>query len=263
MPKKSEKQLRLPFDVYALQRYGGLNFEYRPGAFDPGQSWELIWQIWLLKAGAHSVNHHGFMRLKKEVKPGDKSFHLTVEQQVLNQFGLDIQQAQMTCAHDAFATPLQWEKSFRLVNLNTQQEVAGTAFSKKGRLRNRSLEISSQRRPVNGPVSSSWSLPEALQRLSRAGAEQLTTFILLDDLDKVKEDQQVRFVKEQTIAIGGQQVPVRVYQHTGQGLLPCFYYLDEQGRLLLAISGLRAYILNPDTLNIHRRVVQSFKKGAP
>ena len=104
---------------------------------------------------------------------------------------------------------------------------------------------------VAGAVSSSWSILEAVQRAGANGEQR--GFTLLDEMDKAKPGYRLMESGEEKIPFGGESVPVRRYHLIGQGLLPTVYYVDENRRLLLALSGLRAYILNPEAQRIHSR----------
>ncbi len=257
MPNSVASQWQSPLTVETLSRYGGLDFEIVRSEFEPAAHWEMVWQIWTLTPRPQESNHRGFIRLRK--RAGNvlhKTFVLSIEQQVLNQSSLDIQQCDLVCANDSYATPLRWSKTFRLTDLNRKQEVQGVRFVQQGQVLKHLLKLSGLHYRTSGPITSNWSLLEAVQRLARNGGESLDSFTLLEELEKIKENQQLRLLKEQTITIGGQAVQVQCYQQSGEGILPWLYYLDDQGRLLVAISGLRAYILNPQTLKIHQQILQ-------
>jgi hypothetical protein len=72
-------------------------------------------------------------------------------------------------------------------------------------------------------------------------------------MDLVKERQRLSYRERTNIHFGDAEIDVHRYQHLGRGLLPWDYYVDESGRLLLAISGIRACILlGPEAARVKR-----------
>ena len=258
MAQRKTEQWRRPLTVKALAKYGGLHFAPPEGSFDPGGAWELVWQIWLLKPVRRLPNHHGFIRIRRQ--PGVSGFLLSVEQQVINTGSLAVQHAEIHCQNDAFGTPSRWRLNFKLLAFPDLQPLSEAGFSKSGLLQEGKI-VTGQRgktfqRPVKLPVTSGWGLLEAVQRLAKGNHRELGPFTVLDELDKPKPNQTVQFRKNLTLPLRGEPVPVRYYQQVGEAWLPWRYYLDGHGRLLVALSGPRAYILNPNTLEIHQRTLK-------
>ena len=46
------------------------------------------------------------------------------------------------------------------------------------------------------------------------------------------------------VLLAGQPVRLHAYDHLGEGIVPWIYWVDDRGRLLLAVSGLEAYLLD-------------------
>jgi hypothetical protein len=97
---------------------------------------------------------------------------------------------------------------------------------------------------VPSPFTSNWSLFEAVQRLPGKETSPIQ-FALLEDLDLLKEGQRLTFRGETTLTLNGKTIPLQEYQQIGDGILPFHYNLDEQRRLIVALSGQRAYLWNP------------------
>ena len=257
MERRKTEQWRRPLTVKALAKYGGLDFAPPEGPFDPGDAWELVWQIWLLKPVRRLPNHSGFIRIRRQ--PETSGFLLSVEQQVINRGSVTVQRAEIHCRNDAFGTPIRWRLEFKLLAFPDLQPVPEARFSKSGLLQEG--KIVTQRhgrtfqRPVELPVTTGWGLLEALQRLAKERQQRLGPFTVLDELDKPKPNHTVQFRKNLALPLRGEPVPVHYYQQVGEAWLPWRYYLDGQGRLLVALNGPRAYILNPNTLEIHQRTL--------
>ncbi len=263
--RKSARQWSRPFTVEALAAYGGLNFQLKADSFEPDANWEQVWQIWLLKPNQRMHNHHGFVRLRKIKENENSGFILKVEQQVINFYSLAVQQAEISCACDLWATPRYWKITFDLFPFGDSHPIRDVHFEKSGSYQNGRLHISSGgqnfKKLISPPLTSNWSFMEALQRFAATESHPVPQhFTMLDELDKIKENQTLTFRERKTILVGKQNVPVLCYQLTGTGWLPWFFYIDLKGRLLVAINGLRAYVLNPDTLSIHREEVSRLRE---
>ncbi len=244
---------RLPLTIEALAQYGALDVEYASGAFDAHGPWQLTWEIWLLTPNIKESSHHGYVQIKKSPVNGSDTFNLSVEQQIIEQHSLSVQKAEITCLNDRFATPVKWTKNFDVRAFDSDLSINRIGLDKKGSLQGNQLVDGQTRKKIAVPVSCNWCLPDALQRLSLNGAKELPFFTLLDELEKIKEEQQVRFLGQRQIPFAGMEVTVKCYQHTGRGMLPYFYYIDLQGRLLVALSGLQAFILNPQVKSLIKK----------
>lgn len=154
--------------------------------------------------------------------------------------------------------------------------VGATRIEKKGDLRDGKLRVEDTApmrkvwtRPFPEPArcSINWSLFEAVQRLPRKAGESLS-FTLLDDFDQARPNQTLSFWKTAQTRVGGRrvqrsrvrqlekgrvhnpywaiedQIPVRLhgFSHTGDGVVPWVYWVDDAGRLLCAVSGIEAYL---------------------
>ena len=245
MALRTLKQWNQPLTPETLASYGALDFPPPEGPFEPSGIWEQVWQIWLLKPNRRQTNHLGFIRLRRQPGSSAGTFSLHVEQQVINFASLAVQEAELVCSSDATATPRTWTLRFRLLN-----------FSGKALLTEDRPGRGAGAVPGDEPLTSNWSFLEALQRHSAGAGGDVGPFTLLDELDKVEENQRLHFRGERTLKLGGGEAPVRWYERVGAATLPWFYYLDRRGRLLLALSGPTAYILNPHTLEEQRRVLR-------
>ena len=169
----------------------------------------------------------------------------------------------MRCAAAALASPVSWSIQTRLVTAADHRELAEAAVHKKGSLSGGKLRTQagthSFEEDVPEPATSNWSLFEALQRLPGPEAMPLE-FTLLDELDKIKPAHRLSFRESTSIPFGGEKVKVHCYQKLGEGLLPYYYYVDENHRLLLAINELRAYILDPNTEEKYQEALKRLAK---
>ena len=119
----------------------------------------------------------------------------------------------------------------------------------------KSLDTAEQ--PV--PATSHWSLFDAVQRLPGKATRPLR-FTMLEEMDLVKPDQRLEFREETDLEVGDTTLHLRGYQQIGWGVLPWQYWVDDQGRLLFAFSGVRACIYNTKASAWMRRKLESARK---
>jgi hypothetical protein len=72
----------------------------------------------------------------------------------------------------------------------------------------------------------------------------------LEDFDRPKPHHTLQYVDTVSLLLAdhrtrtGTLLRLHVYHHLGDGNMPWVYWVDEQGRLLFAVSGFEAYALN-------------------
>ena len=254
------------FTPDALSEYGGLGAPVPQGPFDPAGAWTQTWRIWLLKRSGNDVNHRGFIKLKREPSPDRETFDLRATQATIqmSQGCVHEMKARIRCANNALATPFSWSLTTRLFSARDGHEFSQAAVDKRGAIKRGKITTDRggriARRDAPGAVTSSWSILDALQRLPGPGTTPLE-FAFLDELDKCKPNHRLTHREETTIPFGGEAVQVQCYQQIGEGLLPWMYYVDMGHRLLLAMSGLRAYILDPAAEQDHEKLLRRIGGG--
>jgi hypothetical protein len=65
---------------------------------------------------------------------------------------------------------------------------------------------------------------------------------MLEDLRLVRGEQRLSFDGEAEFELGGKKMRLYGYHQIGEGILPIHYWLDEEGRLLFALGGVRVYL---------------------
>jgi hypothetical protein len=262
--KRSYEQFDEPLTPELIKARDALEHPPPRGAFDPRGEWTQTWRIWLL---SHPWDHYrGFIEIERAPADGGEVV-LTVNQTTTQarQYAVHETLADMRCANDALATPRSWRLLSRLVDVRTDKDYASAAIDETGRMEKGRilLKIGGQTFTREAPAvaTSNWSLFDAVQRLPGEGVA-LAPFAMLDCLDQIKERQRLTYGGEATIPFGDETVAVRRYHQIGAGIQPTVYYVDEQGRLLLSLSGLRAVILDPNVKEAHAKTMAWLaKKG--
>jgi hypothetical protein len=154
---------------------------------------------------------------------------------------------------------VSWRLTSRVYDSKTEREFPDAKVEQDGIVDDMQITVTTngQKRTIPSPAAWTWnwSLFEAVQR--KPSTEDCPTdFSLFDDLDMLKAGQRLVRRDETAIQFGKINVPVLRYDQIGRALLPTRYYADQSGRLLLAHTELRAYILDA---NVHKTHAQKLK----
>jgi hypothetical protein len=235
---------RQPLTIPFLKELGALDVLRPPdGALDPTGAWRHTYRLWLVQPW-HSG---GALTIARKPLPEGK-VELTVHAAIAERGGFERKtHAVLTCAADALSTPLSWTLDTQALDLEGRA-VARVAVKEEGTLSGGELTVrfgdQTRRTQVPTPVTSNWSLLDAVQRLPGEAAKP-PEFALLEDLDLLKPEQRLTFRETTTVTLGGRPIRLRGTQQIGRGILPWQYWVDDSGRLLLAFSGVRALIYDP------------------
>jgi len=120
------------------------------------------------------------------------------------------------------------------------------------------------------PITCDWAIFDLVQRLSQSLGEQrlrpsepkpLLKFALLEDLEFLRTNHRI-FLSEPlegagdtgqgtwNVEVDGKRFRWRRFVQYGDGVLPWTYCLDEHHRLVLAYSGMRAYLYDPTAKSV-------------
>jgi hypothetical protein len=224
-------------------------------SFDPAGAWEHRYDVFPVYGAldvtgkAWSERHKGTLRIRREPGSGEEGVRLDVFSEVtfldLGRLPTKHQRtsALITCQDDQLATPTRWELTSAAIGKEDGRprplsEVRETGRVERGRVelgpgaRNRSFSVGER-------VTSNWSLFDAVQRLP---AEARLNFTMLEDLRLVRREQRMVPEVPVEVAFANRTVSLRGFRQTGEGVLPIHYWRDEQGRVLLALGNVRAYI---------------------
>ncbi len=232
-------------DVFPLNTLGPVLRSFSPpaGPFDAAGSWEQNYAVYTM-AGA--PGRMASLRLRRTVGPGDavtldvryEKAHIGGSQQTVGTLHLR--------GGDRLSTPSSW--SFRSATFDVQRRpIEHTALKRSAVARDGRIEIrdagQTRRLAVSGPFTLSWALLDAVGRLPGKKTEP-ARFTLIDHFDQLKPRHTLQFRKTADVPVtGGKTLRLRAYDHLGEGIVPWVYWVDEAGRLLMAVSGLEGYVL--------------------
>lgn len=216
--------------------------------FDPGGGFSSAYDLWITYGHVpHSGNRMaGHVKLAKSPPEGG-TFTLDVTQTYGNAEGVaHTLSAKVTCNHDRFALPRKWKlkSTFGATKetwegiereLTRHCEVAGQV------LRTRTNGKTATRR-LEGVTTGDWCLFEAVQRMPFDRGFR-AEFDVLEGLSSLRPGHRITYEGKTEHHWGAEDVQLHYFRQFGQGMLPYEYFLDDSHRLVLVVSGYRAYIL--------------------
>ncbi len=261
--RKLDETRTQPLTLDALREYGELDDFSPPGSFDPEGEWKNVYRIWLV-----TRRSNGFLSIERTPASDSSPVTLNVETCVLQAAKvIHRTRAKLQCADDSLSTPQSWDVKSEILDPDFQRiEVADSWET--GRIKDGKLFVNIDQEGLGGGGSlarhhklpesytSNWSLFDAVQRLPGEGMMPME-FDLLEDSDLLKSKQKLSYWKSADLNIGDNVLQLTGYQQIGQGILPYQYWVDEHHRLLFVISGIRAYIFDPDAQKDFEQRMQS------
>jgi arylsulfatase A-like enzyme len=228
----------VPISPELLNRTGKLNVPNPQGEFSPEGEWEQSWKLWI-PGRDKSNSGSGYLKVKKEIDINQSTITFKVDQ-LISEYDnwFHFTRAEIAASSNLSGSPVRWKKGSQYFNSpgDGSKNLTELDLSQKG-------FIDSLSEDGKENFTSSFTVFDLVQKMSAKGIDHLD-FTLLDELDKVKRAHSISFAGETSIQFAGETKSVRCYEGIGEGLLPCKYYLDQQGRMLLAISGMRVFILS-------------------
>ena len=212
------------------------------GPFDPAGPWQL-------RYGAYSTagvpGRVGELRLRRVVKPGGRVLLDLAYQKRLSGGSQQIAAKIHLPADGPLSTPDDW--SFQAHVLDTSGKIIEqTRIRKSAVVRDGTLAVrrpaGTKKIPLQGRYSLNWALFDAVGRLPADRLEPIR-FTLIDHFDQLKPGHTLGFRAHAGVTLGGRKCELHAYDQHGRGLVPCVWWVDGRGRLLAAVSGLEAYLL--------------------
>lgn len=233
-------------------------FEPPTEPFDPRGDWQLAYGIYTLaRRGARL----GSLELtRRGLGNGTASLTVDYEKAVPGNHRQKTV-AEIVCRSDRLSTPVRWKFDSQITGPGGKT-VESSRLSKSGHVRADHLEItdgrSAGRIALPKAYTVNWALFDAVMRLPRGHFEPLR-FTLFDHFDQVKPSQTLGYRKTAEVVLGPRAAPktksgtpgrkpirkpvrLHAYDQLGEGIVPWVWWVDDHGRLLVAVSGLEAYL---------------------
>jgi len=222
------------------------------GEFDPAGHWRHQYRVWTCYGYRNQSNQdQGTLTIERAPGRGQERFRLAVEQ-ILR---MDPKKhecdhhlaAEIRCRNDDLATPVEWTLTSRFAGGIEGQGASDMDHAEKAGLSGKTLRVRigdrTFRRSVSDRFSADWCLFEALGRLPFGDALE---FDLLEGLTVWKPGQRLSYRGEIPVTWGPESVSLHCFQQLGMGVWPYEYWLDDKHRLVVVVTGVRVYILQPE-----------------
>ena len=243
-------ETRKPQDLFTLNVVAPHLKGFRPpqGPHDPRGDWTLAYVVYTLGGIGNPGGRIGRLVVhRKAAADGGASVGIEYEKNV-NPRRVQRVGAEIACRGDALATPVRWTFCSELTGrADGAEPIEGTRIEQSAVAEAGQVEIRdgtrSRRLAVGPPFTINWALFEAVGRLPREPFDPIG-FTLLDHFDQPKPCQVLSYRLSTDVELAGQPVRLHAYDQLGEGIVPWIYWVDDAGRLLMAVSGLEAYVLD-------------------
>lgn len=235
------------------------------GAFNPSGGWSHTYRIFTLASSR--LTSQGTLALRRVPKSGGESeLDIRIERPTLSGFS-HFTHAVMSCMGNELATPLRWRVTTKIAQGEAERGYLFSEMTKEVRFHEGALVFTCgtmvERVAVAGLHTCRYNLLESLQRIV---PEQFSGvgFSCMDEMDEPTPGHRLTYRETVPVALGNGTVPLRLFHHTGSGLVPAEYWVGPQGRLLFFVSGIEVLVLEEEdgTKIDYRKDVQVFTEAA-
>jgi hypothetical protein len=194
-------------------------------AFDPRKAWNARYLTYCLVGNVKVPN--GSVTLDRSSAGGGFVLRVRCER-TAGKGRVHLLDGEVRGAADVLATPTEWR-------------VTGDAAGARG-ARLRSTWNGSTAK-MSGKLTQQWSLLDAVQRMPQKLFPKLSFQYLTYD-GALLPGHTLAYRGAVEIQTGQGQLRLHGYEQLGAGILPWIYYTGDSGRLLLAVSGLEAWLFD-------------------
>lgn len=197
------------------------------GPFDAQATWTSRYRTHCLVGNVKAPN--GSVMLSRSKDGEDALLRVRCERRV-GAGRVHAISGEVLCSTDQAATPRRWSYS------TDSPSLRGAVFH---------AERKGLGEKTAGMLAHEWSLFDAIQRLPTRTFPKMQFQLLTCD-GRLLPGHSLGYRGAVEVPVGGAPVRLHRYEHLGTGILPWIYYKSESGRILLAVSGLQAWLYDGD-----------------
>jgi hypothetical protein len=98
--------------------------------------------------------------------------------------------------------------------------------------------------PDNIPLTCNWTLFDTIPLMDAKGDFKcVDSFAVLEDLEKLKDGKQIKFIEDWNIPSIEKDFKVKVYMLSGKGDIPSYFWVDKYHNVILASNLLSIFVL--------------------
>lgn len=254
-----------PYTPRVLESLGVLNAFPDKKDFSPNKPWLHTYRIWgghgFIKVRNFNI---GILLIERLQSESDTVISFRIQQKIVHLGGIvQILTATVTSKNDSIASLVEWNL------VSTITDTSGSLSRELNLEHVAKIQDNTIQRTINGqkstikldtPLSSDWTMFEAIQRLPFE-TPSIPAFDSLDGLTVLKKNHRLFYRNNHSENMTKQNIRLHNFYQLGHGVLPYEYWLDENHRLLMMITGNRNYILDENAEKVFQENVTSLRKG--
>lgn len=152
------------------------------------------------------------------------------------------------CANNVALTPQKWNVSSKIALSEEGEAYKGTGIQNIGEVKGDKIHLSLGEKEIRKAFNSKglswkWGLIGVAQKMAELSVNDMQ-FALLDEFDAVYANQIMKFRRKVTLDCGiSGLIDFKLFELTGEGVIPTVYWVDNMNRTVFVISGMEAYVL--------------------
>jgi hypothetical protein len=152
------------------------------------------------------------------------------------------------CTNNIALSPQKWNVSSKISLSDDGEAFGDTGIQNIGVVKGEEIHYKigdkEFRKSVGtGTLSWKWGLIAVAQKMAEASIRELQ-FAILDEFDAIYAKQIMKYRRKVTLDCGKERlIDFKVFELTGDGMIPTVYWIDDMNRTVFVISGMEAYIL--------------------
>ena len=155
----------------------------------------------------------------------------------------------VVCENIGTLSPTKWSIESKISLTENGAPFGGTGIVNKGEIKNGTVCLKTGTKKIRKPIGNialswKWGLIAVAQKMAEDSIIELQ-FALLDEFDTIFQNQKLKFRRKVALDCGNdRKIDFKIFELTGDGVLPTVYWVDNMNRTLFVISGMEAYILD-------------------
>jgi len=152
------------------------------------------------------------------------------------------------CTNNVACSPQKWNVSSKISVAEDRKAFGGTGMQNIGVVKGGEIHLIIGDKEIRKSfgtrtLSWKWGLIAVAQKMAEASILE-QQFAILDEFDAIYSKQIMKFRRKVKLDCGNERlIDFKVFELTGEGVIPAVYWVDEMNRTVFVISGMEAYVL--------------------
>ena len=152
------------------------------------------------------------------------------------------------CTNNVALSPQKWDVSSKISLSEVGEAYGGTGLQNIGVVKGGEIHLKLAEKEIRksfGPrtLSWKWGLIAVAQKMAEASIQE-QQFAILDEFDAIYLMQCMKYRRKVSLDCGNEKpIDFKVFELTGDGVIPTVYWVDHMNRTVFVISGMEAYVL--------------------